>query len=171
MSKTPDEIKKIIEEWIKITGVKYDDITLSQSPNQPNLEWALKFADFIIIYMIKGRPDRIVMDCPIGFAEEHRIATSQMEDIEFLKFANEINQLLLTADLSVNYDQDQKMIKQITIQSYIDTESLMREKFYRMLDKIGGFKGVIVQKVQIKFGIKGQLTNLDQSSSKKHFYG
>lgn len=171
MTKTPEQIKNIVEDWIKTTNVKFEDITQSEKPKQPRLEWAYKINDQIVVFMMEGRTDRVVIESPIGFAEEHQKATSELSDKDFLKFLINLLESIYMAGLTPMVLQDNKKIKRISIQSYIDTESLEREKFYRIWDKISGFREITVKKVQLEFGVKGMSAESTSSSSSETMYG
>ena len=168
--KTPQQIKNMIEDWIKITNAKFEDITQSEKPKQPRLEWAFKISNNLIVFMIEGRSDRVAIESPIGFAEEHQKATSELADKDFLKFVINLIEPIYIAGLNPIIVQDKKMIKKISIQSYLDTEVLEREKFYRIWDKIAGFREIIIKKVQVEFGVRGIVTD-STSSSSETMYG
>jgi len=169
--KTFQQIKNIVEEWIKITNAQFEDITQSEKPKQPRLEWAYKIGKDIVVYMIEGRMDRITIETPISFAPEHQKASSELSDKDFLKFLINLLEPLYIAGFIPNVVQDQKTIKQVSIQSYMDTESLEREKFYRIWDKIAGLRQMTIKKVQIEFGIKGRMIDSTPSSSSESMYG
>jgi len=169
--KTPQQIKNIIEEWIKITNAKFEDITQSEKPKQPRLEWIFKINNVMVAYMMEGRSDRITIESSIQFAEEHQKAVSELPDKKFLEFIIEITEPLISAEITPVFEQKQKQVKKISIQSYIDTELLEREKFYRIWDKISGFRELTIKKVQAKFGVKGMTTDSASSSSSDIIYG
>ena len=170
MTKTPLQIKNIVEDWIKTTGANYEDITQREKQKQPKLEWVYHINKKIIVYMIQGRADRISIESPISFAPEHQTATSELPDKDFIKFLIYILEPLYMAGLNPNILQDKKIIKNISIQSYVDTLSLEREKFYRIWDKISGFREVIIKKVQVELGVKGMSTDTESSSSSGTMY-
>jgi len=165
MTKTFSQLKNIVEDWIKTTNAKFEDITQTEKPKQPRLEWAYKINNQIIVFMVEGREDRINIQTPIGFAPEHQKATSKLSDKDFIKFLIHLIEPLYMAGLNVNILQDNKIIKEVSIQSYLDTESLEREKFYRIWDKIVGFREVIIKKVQVEFGVKGMSADSESSDS------
>ena len=172
MVRTFPQLKNIVEDWIKIVALPYQDTISEEKPKNKQLEWIFKINDIIFVYMVTGRIDRISIQSPIAFAEEHQTATSQLNDIEFLKFLVDINEPLFIAGLTPIYEQNQKIIKAITIQSYLDTESLQREQFYKEWDKIAGFRDIIIKKVQAKFGVTGLTSSSsNQVGTTKSFYG
>ena len=114
MTKTSSELKKIVEDWIKITNAKFQDITQEEKRKEPRLEWIFKVNNMMGVYMIDGRSDRVTFDLPINFAKEHQVATSKMADKEFLRFLIEIIEPLTVAGINVKLQLNQKDIKQIT---------------------------------------------------------
>lgn len=168
MVKTPEQIKNIVEDWIKITGIKYEDIT--QKQNEPGLKWIFQVKPSLVIYMTK-RQDRVNIETQINFASEHQEATSNMSDKDFLEFINDISEHLLLADLQPVYKQNQKRIESMKIIVYMDVESLSRGHFFKMWDKVTGFNKITVNKVQIKFGIKGNFDLSSSDSTKAGPYG
>lgn len=170
MTKTPEQIKTMVEDWIKITNAKLEDITKDEQAKQPQFEWIYRINGMMAVYMFKNRLDRITFDIPINFASEHRKATSDLPDTEFLNFIINIVEPLAISDIAVRFKQNQKEIQSINLQAYVDTESLEREKFYKIWDKISIFRDIIIKKVQAKFGVKG-MTDVSTTGSSGSIYG
>lgn len=171
MTKTPSQVKNIVEDWIKITNAKFQDITQEEKPKQPRLEWIFKVNEMMAMYMIDNRHDRVTFDVPINFAEEHQKATSKMADKDFLEFLTDILEPLTIAGISAKFQQNEKEIRQISLQIYVDTESLEREKFFRRWDRIVAFREIIIKKVQTKLGVSGMTGSANYESSEKGIYG
>ncbi len=171
MTKTPEQIRTIIEGWIKITNAKLEDITKDEQAKQSQLEWIYRINGMMAVYMLKNRSDRITFDIPIHFATEHRKATSNLPDVEFLNFIINIVEPLAMSDIAVRFQQNQKEIQSINLQAYVDTESLEREKFYKTWDKIRVFRDIIIKKFQAKFGVKGLTDVSTTGSSSGSIYG
>jgi len=171
MTRSFEQLRNIVEDWIKITNAQFMDITEEEKKKQPRLEWVFKINNVMIVYMIQGRLDRINLQSPIDFASEHRKETSALGDREFIQFLVGILEPLTIAGISTKFLQKNKEIQQISIQSYIDTELLQREKFFQKWDQIAAFRDIIIKKVQAKFGVKGMESSPDSSSSDKTIYG
>ena len=171
MTKTPVQVKNIIEEWIKITTAKFSDITQEEKPKQPRLEWIFKVNESMVVYMIDNRPDRVTLEIPINFALEHQKGTSKLSDKEFLEFLTSILEPLTIAGVSARFQQNEKEIKQINLQIYIDTESLEREKFFLRWDKISAFREIVIKKVQARLGVSGMTGSSNYEGSQKGIYG
>jgi len=171
MTKTPEQIKDIVEGWIKITNAEFEDITQSEKSKQPRLQWAYKIGKDLIIFMMEGRDDRFTIESPIPFAPEHQKASSELSDKDFFKFLIYLLEPIYLADLVPIVLQENKTIKNVSIQSYIDTDSpLEREKFFRIWDKVLGIRQLTIKKVQIEFGVKGLMADTKSSSSSETMY-
>ncbi len=157
--KTPGQIKNIVEDWIKITGREFKEV--KQQQNQEKLEWAILVKPTLIIYMTK-RQDRVILESQLNFAPEHQEASEKLSNKDYLEFTNSINEHLIIAELQPVYKQKEKRIEAMKITGYVDTESLTRESFYKTWDKVHAFHYIVINKIQIKFGIKG---NFDPSSA------
>lgn len=171
MNKSSDQIRDIIVNWLEPIQIRFENVTEIEKQKNQQLDWIIKVADTLVIYMMKGRSDRINFDCPINFADEHQIAAGQLPDNEFTQFIIQINESLLMIDLTTKYVADKKRIKQISICSYIDTDSLTREKFYKNIDRIAAAKDITIKKIQVKFGVTGILPSSSTNLSDKLFYG
>lgn len=171
MAKDFEQIRNIVEDWIKITNAKFIDITEEEKEKQPKLEWIFKVDGVIVIYMLQERPDRVSIQTTISFASEHQKQTASMGDKEFLQFSVDMFESLAIAGISPNVLQNQKEIKQISLQSYIDTESLEREKFFEKWDQLAAFRQIIIKRVQAKFGVSGMGDSKNISSTNSTIYG
>ncbi|MCE9652635.1 MAG: hypothetical protein K8Q89_06225 [Nitrosarchaeum sp.] len=163
MNKTPDQIKNIVEDWIKIVGKPYEDVT----KKDPNFGFGFKMGD-IVIYSMKNRADRVTVETFFGFASEHKTATANLGDKEWQEFAVSIGEPLSLANLSLIIGQEQSNPKQINhmfINGYVDVESMNREKFFRVWDAVANFRQITIKKIQIKFGVKGAMESGSNTSS------
>jgi len=170
MTKSFEQLRNMVEDWIKITDAKFVDITEEEKKKQPKLEWIFRINEILVIYMLTERLDRISIQTPINFAVEHQKQTATMGDKEFLQFSVDMFEPLAIAGITPHVLQNQKEIKQISLQSYIDTESLEREKFFLRWDQITAFRQIIIKKVQAKFGVGVMGDPNDLSSSDTTIY-
>jgi len=146
------------------------DITDEEKKKQPRLKWIFKINNIIVVYMLEGRSDRVNIETPIQFATEHQKETGSMGDREFLQFTVDLMEPLAIAGITPIVLQNKKEIKQISLQSYIDTKLLEREKFFQKWDQIAAFRQIIIKKVQAKFGVGSIENSQDSSSSDNTMY-
>ncbi len=168
MVKTPDQVKNIVEEWLQVIGKPYENIT---STNQ-HASFGFKFGD-TMFYSLKNRPDRVTIETIIGFAPEHKEATAKLEDKEFQELLVNLTEPVVMARLGVNIGLEQnkpKQINHIAIQGYVDTNSMDRNDFFKEWDAVASFRQLIIKKIQIQFGVKGNIDNTSTSSSDNTIY-
>ena len=171
MNKSPQEIKQMIEQWVKITNAHFEDITTQEKPKQPRLEWIFKINNFMAVYMMEGRSDRVSFSAPINFAPIHQDALLNLSDKDFLEFLVAIIEPLAIAGITPQLIQNNKEIKQISLENYIDTETLSRDKFFRIWDQLSTFKELVIKKVQLKLD-PSSINNASNSfNSENQFYG
>jgi len=168
MVKTSDQVKNIVEEWLQVMSKPYENITATN----PNTSFGFKFGD-TIIYSLKNRPDRVTIETIIGFAKEHKEATAKLGDKEWQEFLVKIIEPLTIARLGVVLGQEQnnqKQINNLSIQGYVDTDSMNRHDFFKEWDAVASFRQIVIKKIQIEFGVKGKMDNISNSSSDNTIY-
>lgn len=168
MIKTPEQIKNIIEEWIQIIGKPYENITATN----PNVIFGFKFGN-IMIYLLKNRTDRVTIETMIGFASEHKEATTKLGDQEWQKFIVKIIEPLTMTGLGTVLGQEPnnpKQINNLTIQGYVDTDSMTRWDFFKEWDAVANFRELVIKKIQIEFGVKSKINDDQNSSSNNTMY-
>lgn len=165
MANTPEQIKSIVEGWIKTVGKSYKDIT--QQQNNPDLAFVFTIAN-LVIYMMNNRQDRVVIETQLNFAHEHQEGTANLNDTDFIKLILEITEPLSLAQLTCIFGQDKqnpKQINKITINGWIDTDSLNRSDFYKVWDRVSSFNEITIKKIQCRFGVRGVLNTSSNSSN------
>lgn len=161
--KTPEQIKNIVEDWIKIVDIKYKD----ESIKNPNVEFLFMIGNNITCYLLKNRHDRISIEVGFNISPEHREKMAEFSIPEGFEFLNDIETHVYTSGLIVlwNAQKEEKIPTALRIQGYLDVENITREKFYKTWDKVNGIGNVSLRKFQIRFGSGGTNTMTSTSTS------
>ena len=171
MEKTPDQIKGMIEDWFTKAYLNFENITKDLQHTTPKLEWALLLAKTVVIYMTKGRSDRVNVENPITFSENHQDALEKLDKENFLDFVNRINEPPIIAGISTIFSAESQRITDLKLTDYIDSEELTRGKLFHTIDRLAYMKAHLISIVQTKLDLESARISETPETSNKAMYG
>jgi len=136
MTKTSSQMKNMVEDWIKITNVEYADTTEEIiKKGFDDTSWQFMIKDDVHVTQMKSRIDKIDMHTARVFTKE---VTSQLvtgaDKIE--NAVNEINALVTTNGLNINWQVKDGLITGFEIKIDIYSEEFERPFFYHNWDRL-----------------------------------
>ena len=90
--KRPEQMKYMVEDWIKITGLKYQDTTTQMQEKNPEIQWQILVGQSMHITKMKKRDDRILIHLALGFAEDLIDRLPKLGDLARLELFNSVNE-------------------------------------------------------------------------------
>jgi len=170
MVKSPEQLKNMTEEYIKITGAKYKETTDIIKEKNEDLDWQYVSAQSIHITMMKSRPDRVLIHDAIGFDETIQKGLNEIGTTD-PEFINSINELIMMKDCTHDYIKNKDgIITGINLKTYIDSEEFDRPKFFRAWDKLIAIQIQLAKKIGLKLNPK-QTKVTDTETADKSMYG
>ena len=170
MVKTPDQMRNMIEDWIKITGLKYHDTTIKIQEKNPNIEWQLLLDPAMHITKMKKRNDRILFHLAMGFEEKIIDEMQKLGDQEKVDLFNGINEMISLAGLTYNWIVKDKLRAGINVRDYIDEEELNRPNVFKTLDKISLMGTLVLSRIAMRINPTGVKTTDVGKASDKQMY-
>ncbi len=169
MVKSPEQLKNMVEEYIKTSGVKYRDTTDKLKEKNADTAWQFVVGQSIHITLMNSRPDRIHLLDAIGFDDIIQKGLNEIakNDPEFI---NSINEVIMLKGCTRTFTKKDKLITGINITSYIDSEALTRPKFYEEWDKLIALQNHLVRRISTKIN-PNQTKVTETDTSEKSMYG
>ena len=168
MVKTPDQLKNIVEDYIKTTGVKYQETTVQAQQQVSDIEWQFVIGKGLHITKQKSRDDRIIFHYGIGISPQHKEEFKKILENE-PEFINSLFELAILQECSARMISEGNEPKGIEISSYIDVEELNRPNFFKEWDLVNALTNHLVRKIQIKINPKSKPS--DVGTSTQSMYG
>ncbi len=169
MVKSPEQMKNMVEEYIKVAPLKYKDTTDQIKLKSPDVDWQFVAGQSIHITMMKARPDRVLLLDAIGFDEQISNGLKSLMQTE-PNFINSINELIMLKSCTRNFIKKDDLITGINLTTYIDSEALTRPKFFEEWDKLIALQNQIVRMIGSK--LKTNQSNLTETdTTEKSMYG
>jgi len=170
MVKSHDQIKNMVEDYIKITGVNYKDTTEKIKEKNPDTAWQFVVGKGLHITMMKKRPDRILLHIPSIYDEKDLEGVNQVLQSD-PEFANSINEFIILRGCTNSWIKNKEgVITGFNVNIYIDSENFDRPKFFEEWDKLMITQGHVVKKIGIRFNPK-QTKPTDSDTTEKSMYG
>jgi len=172
MTKTPDQLKNMCEDWIKIPRVEYENITEKSNEQQDVFDWIFQVGgkgQVIQVSKLKTREDRIHFIAQVNISDPHKQALVDLGSKGSADFLKELNEFAATMGLGIRWKVENGVPVGFMLSGYVDVEELNRPTFFKIWDKISLTKGVLIQKFQT---LNPNVTANDVSgTSNKSIYG
>jgi hypothetical protein len=162
MTKTSQQVRNMIEDWIKSIPIKYQDSTNIVKAKNPLLEWQFLIGEALHISKVTNRDDRILIHYAMNFSNEIKekfVVTEKLSS----DLANSINGFLISLGLSFNWLIDKDKIFGLDVRTYIDFEELNRPLFFKTWDKVVNVSNHVGATIHRKLDPKS--TSLAKSSN------
>jgi len=150
MVKTPDQLKNMTEDYIKTTGVKYQDSTSLIQEKNKDIQWQFLVGQALHITKRASRDDRIFLHFASGFSKEMIEGFNQLGDKGRAEFINEVNEFLILVGLQNNWMLKDKQIIGLEVRAYIDAEEFDRPMFFKVWDNVMSTSNHINRKIALK---------------------
>ncbi|MCH8833204.1 MAG: DUF2299 family protein [Thaumarchaeota archaeon] len=170
MVKTPEQMRNMVEGWIKITGNKYQDTTAKMQEKNPNIQWQFLFGQSMYITKIKSRDDRIFIHSALGFAENMTNGIQKLGEQGTIELINGINEIIALSGLTCKWIYKDKLFLGIEVKSYVDEEELNRPTVFKTIDNISTIADVIIKKIAVRINPIGVKTTDVGKASDKQMY-
>jgi hypothetical protein len=169
MAKTSQEMKELVEEFIKITNVKYEDQTKKVKEKSNLVDWQFHVGTNVIISKNVNREDRIHVNVNMRFpAEDVKLLVSK--NPSFSKAVMEISEICTICNIGHQWIKDAEAIAGLAIFSHIDEQNLERNTFHNVWDNVARVSGHIQKILRSNFSNFSSKSNLSDETMDKSMY-
>ena len=170
MTKTSQEMKKLVEEFIKITNVKYQDQTDKIKEKSNLVDWQFHVGTNVIVSKNANREDRIHVNVNMRFPpEDSKLLVSK--NPSFSKAVMEISEICTICNIGHQWIKDgENNVAALAIFSHIDEDNLNRVSVHNVWDNVARVS-VHVQKIlRSNFSNFSSKNNLSDETMDKSMY-
>ena len=140
MTKTSKEMKKSVEDFIKITNIKYEDQTEKVREKSKTVEWQFHIGANVIVSKNVNREDRIQINVNMRFPPEDA-KLLVLKNPSFSKAIMEISEVCTTCEVGHQWMKDKEDIVGLAIFSHVDEQILDRVSFHNTWDNVARVSG------------------------------
>ncbi len=169
MVKTSEEMKSMVEDFIKITKINYEDQTQKIREKSQAIEWQFRVGANVIVSKNSNRDDRIHLNVNMRFPPDDSKLLI-MKNPAFSKAIMEISQICTICNVGHQWIKDKESIVGLAIFSHVDEQELNRMSFHNTWDNVARVSGHVQKILRANFsGFAGQ--NTTDETTEKSMYG
>ena len=169
MVKTSDEMKNLVEEFIKVTNINYEDQTGKVREKSNLIEWQFRVGTNVIVSKNANRTDRIHLNVNMRFPpDDSKLLV--MKNPSFSKAVMDISEICTVCNVGHQWVKDKEDIVGLAIFSHIDEQILDRISFHNTWDNVARVTAHIQKILRSNFsGFAGQASS--EETTEKTMYG
>ncbi len=169
MPKTAKEMKVLVEEFIKITNVNYEDQTEKIKEKSNVVDWQFHVGTNVIVSKNTNRTDRIHVNVNMRFPpQDSKLLV--MKNPSFSKAIMEISEICTTCKVGHQWIKNGEDVVGLAIFSHVDEGDLNRVAFHSVWDNVARVSGHVQKILRSNFsGFSGQNNSSDQTIDKSMY--
>jgi hypothetical protein len=169
MTKTSEEMKEMIEDFIKITNIKYEDQTEKIKEKSKIIDWQFHIGANVIVSKNANREDRIHLNVNMRFpTQDAKLLV--MKNPSFAKAIMEISEICTICGVGHQWIKDNENIVGLAIFSHVDEQNLNRVSFHNVWDSVARVSGHVQKILRSNFsGFSAQNSSTDQTVDKSMY--
>ena len=170
MTKTSEEMKTLVEDFIKITNINYEDQTKKVREKSKMVEWQFRVGTNVIISKNTNRADRIHLNVNMRFPPEDSKLLI-IKNPSFSKAIMGISEICTTCGIGHQWIKSGEVIVGLAIFSHVDEENLDRVTFHNVWDNVARVSGHVQKILRSNFSSFSSQTNSSDETVDKSMYG
>ena len=128
MAKTSEEMKNLVEEFIKVTNINYEDQTEKVREKSNLIEWQFRVGTNVIVSKNANREDRIHLNVNMRFPpDDSKLLV--MKNPSFSKAVMDISEICTVCNVGHQWIKENDLIVGLAIFSHVDELVLDRINF------------------------------------------
>ena len=170
MAKTSQEMKELVEEFIKVTNINYEDQTEKIKEKSKIIDWQFHVGSNVIVSKNANRADRVHVNVNMRFpAQDAKLLV--MKNQSFSKAIMEISEICTICNVGHQWIKDGENIAGLAIFSHIDEEILDRVSFHNTWDNVARVSGHVQKILRSNFSGFSAQNNTTDATIDKSMYG
>ena len=170
MAKTSEEMKTLVEDFIKITNINYEDQTEKVKEKSKMMEWQFRVGTNVIISKNTNRADRIHLNVNMRFPPEDSKLLI-IKNPSFSKAIMGISEICTTCGIGHQWIKSGEVIVGLAIFSHVDEKNLDRVTFHNVWDNVVRVSEHVQKILRSNFSSFSSQTNSFDETVNKSMYG
>ncbi len=172
MTKTPQEMKELVEKFIKVTNINYEDQTKKIKEKSHIIDWQFHVGSNVIISKNANRKDRIHINVNMRFPPQDA-KLLVMKNPSFSKAIMEISEICAVCKVGHQWikDEENMLVAGLAIFSHVDERSLDRVSFHNTWDNVARVSGHVQKILRSNFSGFSAQNNTTDTTINKSMYG
>ncbi len=170
MSKTSQEIKSIVEDFIRVTNIKYEDQTEKVREKSKVIDWQFHVGTNVIVSKNANRKDRIHVNVNMRFPPEDA-KLLVIKNPSFSKAVMEISEICTICGIGHQWIKSNEDIAGLAIFSHVDEQGLDRITFHNTWDNVARVSGHVQKILRSNFSGFSAQSNTTDATMDKSMYG
>ena len=169
MTKTSEQMKILVEKFIKITNINYEDQTEKIREKSKIVDWQFHVGTNVIVSKNANREDRIHVNVNMRFpSQDAKLLV--MKNPSFSKAIMEISEICTTCKVGHQWIKNSDDVVGLAIFSHVDEEDLDRVAFHSVWDNVARVSGHVQKILRSNFsGFSAQNNTTDQTIDKSMY--
>lgn len=169
MIKTSEEMKSLVEDFINITNINFEDQTEKVREKSKLIEWQFRVGTNVIISKNVNRKDRIHLNVNMRFPPDDAKLLI-IKNPSFSKTIMEVSEICTICGVGHQWIKDSNNVVGLAIFSHIDEEILDRVSFHNTWDNVSRTAGHIQKILRSNFsGFTSQNNSLEETTDKSMY--
>ena len=170
MAKTPQEMKDLVEEFIKVTKINYDDQTEKIKEKSQIIDWQFHVGSNVIVSKNANREDRVHINVNMRFpSQDSKLLV--MKNPSFSKAIMEISEICTACGVGHQWIKAGEDIVGLAIFSHVDEQSLDRISFHNAWDNVARVSGHVQKILRSNLSEFSAQNNTTDATMDKSMYG
>ena len=170
MAKTTEQMKFLVENFIKITNINYEDQTEKIREKSKIVDWQFHVGTNVIVSKNTNREDRIHVNVNMRFpSQDAKLLV--MKNPSFSKAIMEISEICTTCKVGHQWIKSKEDVVGLAIFSHVDEEDLNRVVFHSVWDNVARVSGHVQKILRSNFSGFSAHTNSADQTIDKSMYG
>ncbi len=170
MAKSSEEMKKLVEDFIKVTNINYEDQTKKIREKSKVIDWQFHVGTNVIVSKNTNRTDRIHVNVNMRFSQQDS-KLLVMKNPSFSKAIMEISEICTTCNVGHQWIKDGENIAGLAIFSHVDEQILDRVSFHNVWDNVVRVSGHVQKILHSNFSGFSAQSNTTDTTIDKSMYG
>ena len=169
MTKTAEQMKIQVENFIKITNINYEDQTEKVREKSDIIEWQFHVGTNVIVSKNANREDRIHVNVNMRFpSQDAKLLV--MKNPSFSKAIMEISEICTICKVGHQWIKNKDDVVGLAVFSHVDEEDLSRVAFHNVWDNVARVSGHVQKILRSNFsGFSTQANSPDQTVDKSMY--
>jgi len=170
MVKTSEQMKKLVEYFIKVTNINYEDQTKKVREKSNLIDWQFHVGTNIIVSKNTNREDRIHVNVNMRFpSQDAKLLV--MKNPSFSKAIMEISEICTICGVGHQWIKNNQDVAGLAIFSHVDEQDLNRISFHNTWDNVARVSGHVQKILRSNFSSFSAQNNLTDQTIDKSMYG